>query len=274
MIRRIPYYRCLLAVLAFLMGFSSVTVADTVVNSDYRFSITLPQRWFYEENEDGPVILTAWYDSSYLQVTVPAVADSDRLIVKRKIFERNNGLAPSEWKFIRKEIPSPPYDVLRHSMVEYYITPGGGYVKRLIVFRARTLFMVDAYSATEDFSRYDAAFDSVDIDLTTYGCFLLAKSGTGSIGATVLLLLFPFLGFSSRKFRDRWRLSCRSDRSAAMLYIVCIMLTVILFAAEVLALMECPALLCWVVAVSLIFWAAFFSGCKFLRGMYEGLFGQ
>lgn len=240
-------------------------------NDEYRFSIEIPDGW--EASDDFP------FD------------DSDLLFVKKgaksllvQVFRAPEGRNFNLRRLLDTHVPksddcigqleyAPGYNLLRHTICFTRRGADGLYLQQMLTFRARTLFIISAFSDSDDFSDFDPLFASVELHRSHWGNFLLAKSNLGAAPATLFLLLLPLSGaFTGSRFR-RWRNSGRTDRTAQWLSIGGATLFIGMLALVFTLLHDDMVLAACVAATASVFWAFSASGDSFLRDIYSGIFG-
>lgn len=240
-------------------------------NDEYRFSMEIPEGW--EASDDFP------FD------------DSDLLLVRKggksllvQVFRAPEGRNFNLRRLLDTHVPksgdcigqpeyAPGYNLLRHTICFTRRGTDGLYLRQMLTFRARTLFILSAFNDSDDFSDFDPLFASVELHRSHWGNFLLAKSNLGAAPATLFLLLIPLTGaFTGARFR-RWRHSGRTDRAALWLSIGGATLFIGTLALTFTLLHDDMVLAACVAAAAAIFWAFSASGDRFLRDIYGGIFG-
>lgn len=190
-----------------------------------------------------------------------------------KLLKGKVDLAPDGYELVRSEKLGGRFNLLQHSIINYYRNDNGQYIKQLVIFRAKTLFIVAVLGQTDDFSGCEALFDSVDVDLTTWGYFLIVKSRLGFVWGSLLLTLFPLFCYRAGNNLRKWRRSCKQDRAALLWFAVSSIVVAAVMAVTVVLLRDCPMLVLWVLAAMTAFGLMFFFDNKFLKSVFDGMFG-
>lgn len=264
-----------LLLLAAAMAAPRATVAEERFFSDeYRFSITLPDGW--ERPADFPGdendLLFAAKGDKRLLIRVFR-ADKKRTFSLQKLIDNRSGDFPEGVTYLGAPEHAPRHNLLRHSVCRTYRVTDSLYIRQMMLMRARTLFILQAFNDNDDFSDFAPLFASADLHQTHWGNFLLAKNNLGTIPGMLLLTLFPILGTHTGANFRKWRRSGRTDRRAGWLLIGGAGLTAGLFALIFVTLCDDLFLAGAVAAAMALFWGFFASGNRFLRDIYGGIFG-
>lgn len=242
-------------------------------SSTYRFKISFPDDWFVTNGTEANEQIIVWGGNGRCQAAVRVYSFDEALNV-RKLLKGKVDFGSDGYKLVRSEKADGRFNLLQHSIINYYRDDNGIHLKQLVTFRARTLFVIRVVSPTDDFSDCDAIFDSVDIDLTTWGYFQIAKSRMGWVWGSLFLTFFPLLCYLTGRNLRKWLLSCKSDKKALHKFEVLSSIAIALLAAAAVLLRDCPALALWVTVSMVAVWLVFVSNSRFLKKMFHGMFSK
>ncbi len=264
MIRRI-FLILILSVCAF------AAEAARYTNCEFRFSIVVPDKMKPVEDGKNNRLCYALDGEHGISVYGRKADDGKGYSFRETVkFRVENTTAGAE--IIKDFEYAPFYNLLRHSAVREYRNADGFYVKELVTIRSRTCFVVQVFSAKND-GFADRILESVDIDLTHYGYFLLAKNNLGWFWGTLFLTLFPFLGYMTGSRFRKWRRSCGADPESLKWAIFWVAVSAAAFAAEFVMLADDIVLAAIVACVMAVFHVSFAMYNRLVMEVYDSLFG-
>ena len=239
-------------------------------NKEFRFSIVVPDNMPLVEDGKDNLLFYAFNGEHGISV-YGWKAEEGKAYKFRKMVKSYAEDLPAGAELIKDFEYAPFYNILRHSAVREYRNAEGFRVKELVAMRSRTLFYIRVISAKDD-GFADRILASVDIDLTHYGNFLLAKNNIGGLWGSLFLTLFPWLGYlTGMRFR-KWRRSCGADSASLRWTIFWIAAAVAMFAAEFVMLADDRVLAAVIAAVMLIFYISFAFCSRLVKEIYDSLF--
>lgn len=247
-----------------------VAEAARYTNGEFRFSVIVPDKM--ELSEGGKNNRLCYAVSGEHGISVYGWKTGDGKTYNFLKTVKSMSELPAGAELVEDFEYAPFYNLLRHSAVREYRNSDGFYVKELIVMRSRTMFLVQVFSAKND-GFADRVLESVDVDLTHYGYFLLAKNNIGWLGGTLFLTLFPWLGYlAGARFR-KWRRSCGADSGSLKWTIFLVVVAVATFAAEFVMLSDDSVLAATVACVMAVFYVSFAVCSRLVKTVYDSLFG-
>lgn len=263
MIRRILFI-LMLSVCAF------AAEAARYTNREFRFSVDVPDDMLLVEDGKNNRLCFAINGEHGISVYCRK-ADNGNVYNFRETVESLAKL-PDGAELVKDFEYAPFYNLLRHSAVREYINDDGFYVKELVTIRNRTCFLIQVFSAKDD-GFADRIFETVDIDLTHYGNFLLARTNLGWLWGSLFLTLFPFLGYKTGSRFRKWRRSCGVDSESLIWAIFWVVAAVATFAAEFVMLADDMVLAAIVAGVMAVFYVSFAFCSRLVAEIYRSLFG-
>lgn len=263
MIRRI-FFVLLLSVGVF------AAEAARYTNREFRFSIIVPDKMELSEGGKNNRLCYAFNGEHGISVYGRKAGDGKACDFLKTV--KSMSELPDGAELVKDFEYAPFYNLLRHSAVREYRTADGYYAKELVTMRKRTVFLIQVLSAKND-GFADRILDSVDMDLTHYGNFLLAKNNIGGLWGSLFLTLFPFLGYKTGARFRKWRRSCGVDSESLKWAIFWVVAAVATFAAEFVMLADDMVLAAIVAGVMAIFYVSFAFCSRLVAEIYHSLFG-
>ena len=261
--------RCLV-ILTVLLCSQGNLFAKVVHDSTYRFSIDLPDSWTITDKDryEDDMQLHAVDGDQWIGVWV-FTAGKDKIYNFKEIKRQFR----DDKEYVGALDKKPFFNLLRKSVSATFRPEGGGYIRKHITYRTKTLFVIYGYSPDGRFDRLDPIIGSFDTKPTLKDDFLVAKNNIGWLLMSAVLSFFPFAGGYMRKYRNKYKLSAKRDVTARNKAVYSLVLSILVFVLTYIALRDNLLLASTVIAVELFFWSMFVLNIKFFNDLYRGLFG-
>ncbi len=263
MIRRISLI-LILSVCAF------AAEAARYTNREFRFSIVVPDNMELVEDGKNDRLFYAFNEEHGISVYGMKAGDGN--VCKFRGTVKSMSELPAGAELVRDLEYAPFYNLLRHSAVREYRDTDSIYIKEMFTMRSKTAFIIRVSSVKDD-GFADRVLETVDIELTHYGNFLLAKNNIGWLWGSLFLTLFPFFGYKTGSRFRKWRLSCGVDSASLRWAIFWIVATVAMFAAVFVMLADDMVLAAIVAGIMAVFYVSFALGSRLVGEIYNSLFG-
>lgn len=123
-----------------------------------------------------------------------------------------------------------------------------------------------------DFDNGQRILNSFSSECSTYSYFRIMRSNLRWYQGTFYLTIIPFLGYFSSSQRKKWLRSGKSDIKAKRNMRWALVSSILVICFAIFCLKDCLSLALFVAGISLIVWAVFFCGQKFLMNFINGFF--
>ena len=247
--------------------------ADIIHDDNYRFGIDLPDTFGvdYNSSEDTYEPYLIAYDGNSLVTLNVYKPQGDNVYSYRQAI-KNNPLFGSTY-CVTVQPNYPWYNMLRHRRTAVQKSDEEGiFILNLIEFRAKTLFWLRVTCNEKDFEGGQKILNSFSSECSTYSYFRIMNSNLRWYQGTFYVSIIPFLGLLSSHQRKKWLRSGKTDIKAKRNMRWALVSSILVICFAMFCLKDCFSLALIVAGISIIVWAVFFFGQKFLMNFYHGYF--
>lgn len=240
-------------------------------NSDYNFSLIFSENWNYsdnkEENKDAILVAFSTNGTSIIRIDTYR-SERDKFYQFKNVRKHIGEFAP-EGSILLNEKFDPFYNIIRNKIVRVYQFDEK-YIQHTFIIRNKTLFCISTLSEDEIFETENKIITTFECYPTIWHNLKAMRSNLGWLWGSLLLTLFPLLGFLTGEYRQQYRQAgINKKKYYRYLFLSLLSLFFVLFLTR-----YDYRLMIVIATINIILWFVFLLKIKILMNFINGFLGN
>jgi hypothetical protein len=244
---------------------------DEYYNSDYKFSLTFSKDWVYSDDKEETKgsLLVAFSTNESSIIRIDGFRTEDNKFYQFKNVRKHISKFAPDGSVLLNEKFAPFHNIIRNKIIRVY-QYGNEYIQHVFIIRNKTLFCISLLSEDKNFEAENSIVATFEYYPTIWHNLNSMRSNLGWFWGSLLLSLFPFLGFLTGKYRQQYKLGGINKKR----YYRYLLLSLLLFSSVLFLVRYDYQLMIVIASIILILWLIFFFKIKFLMDFIDGFFGN